>query len=257
MLLLPYSAKRRRVATGKRGFTLIELLVVIAIIAILAAILFPVFARARENARRSSCSSNLRQIGLGMLQYIGDYDETMPFSFYGTFGNTDATNYKWMDAVFPYVKNEQLFTCPSDSASNSRYQYQGNIPTGQDSINYGSYGLNGAYGAGPDNTTPPRSSSLYLVKMAAVVIPAQTVWVTDNNNAPSTVNTGGSQGFFWAATPTIDTSVNPRQLQNIVERHLETVNTLYCDGHVKSQKLQSLAQPNTSGILAAFTIEND
>src|SRR4028119_918077 len=126
--LLPHPGPVRK--GTRRGFTLIELLVVIAIIAILAAILFPVFARARENARRASCQSNLKQIGLGMLQYIGDYDDTMPFSFFGTAGNSDANNYKWMDAIYPYVKNEQIFTCPSDSASNSRYMYQGNIPTG-------------------------------------------------------------------------------------------------------------------------------
>src|SRR5437763_9821172 len=95
----------------QKGFTLIELLVVIAIIALLAAILFPVFARARENARRSSCQSNLKQIGLGLLQYTQDYDETLTRSFYGTTGNSDnGANYKWMDAIFPYVKNEQVFT---------------------------------------------------------------------------------------------------------------------------------------------------
>src|SRR4028118_1242734 len=106
----------------RKGFTLIELLVVIAIIAILAAILFPVFARARENARRASCQSNLKQVGLGLLQYIGDYDETLPFSFFGTAGNstpagTAPDNYKWMDAIQPHVKSEQPFNWPSDSAA--------------------------------------------------------------------------------------------------------------------------------------------
>src|SRR5215216_1456391 len=91
----------------KRGFTLIELLVVIAIIAILAAILFPVFARARENARRSSCQSNLKQIGLGLMQYTQDYDEAMPIIWNG--------EGEWMDAVQPYIKSYQLFVCPSDS----------------------------------------------------------------------------------------------------------------------------------------------
>ena len=95
---------------------MIELLVVIAIIAILAAILFPVFARARENARRSSCQSNLKQIGLGILQYAQDYDEKYPMSRspnipFGTFMNTgDAP---WHLAVQPYVKSVQLFKCPS------------------------------------------------------------------------------------------------------------------------------------------------
>jgi prepilin-type N-terminal cleavage/methylation domain-containing protein/prepilin-type processing-associated H-X9-DG protein len=242
-----------------RGFTLIEILVVIALIAILAAILFPVFARARENARRASCQSNLRQIGLGILQYVQDNDETMPFSFYGSFGDTDATNYKWMDAIFPYVKNEQLFTCPSDSAVNARYVYQKNLPPGGSSQNYGSYGLNGAHSAGPDNTTPPRSSAAYRVHLAQLAAPATTVWITDNNNAPGSLNPGGSQGFFWSMPATMPavTNAEPRQLQNIVERHLGLTNVLWCDGHVKPMKLEVLAQRNAAGVAAAFTVEND
>src|SRR5687768_6644094 len=89
------------------GFTLIELLIVIAIIALLAAMLFPVFARARENSRRTSCQSNLKQIGLGLLQYVGDYDDKMPASAYGGVAadSNNTTAYKWMDAIFPYVKS--------------------------------------------------------------------------------------------------------------------------------------------------------
>src|SRR5512144_498244 len=81
----------------RRGFTLIELLVVIAIIAILAAILFPVFAQAREKARQISCLSNIKQIGLGVLMYAQDYDETYPFAW----GQTGA----WYESVDPYIKN--------------------------------------------------------------------------------------------------------------------------------------------------------
>jgi prepilin-type processing-associated H-X9-DG protein len=155
------------------------------------------------------------------------------------------------------VKNEQIFTCPSDSASNSRYMYQGNIPAGQTSLNYGSYGMNGAYGSGPDNTTPPRSSTLYLVRLASVQAPATTVWVTDNNNAPSAANPGGSQGFFWGMLPAINTSATPHQLQNIVARHFDFTDVLFCDGHVKAMKLEVLRRSNEAGIASAFTIEDD
>jgi prepilin-type N-terminal cleavage/methylation domain-containing protein/prepilin-type processing-associated H-X9-DG protein len=93
-----------------RGFTLIELLVVIAIIVILAAILFPVFARARENARRASCQSNLKQIGLGFMQYTQDYDEQMPLQ-----NAWSGTNPSPHQAVQPYIKSAQIFDCPSNT----------------------------------------------------------------------------------------------------------------------------------------------
>ena len=89
----------------RRGFTLIELLVVIAIIAILAAILFPVFAKAREKARQASCLSNLKQLGLGWLSYAQDYDERTTTYRY-------PTEY-WPHKIQPYVKNTQIFVCPS------------------------------------------------------------------------------------------------------------------------------------------------
>jgi prepilin-type N-terminal cleavage/methylation domain-containing protein len=94
----------------KTGFTLIELLVVIAIIAILAAILFPVFARARENARRASCQSNLKQIGLGWQMYVQDYDSRLPVYEGATYTGNSGTV---MPLLAPYVKNGQIFYCPS------------------------------------------------------------------------------------------------------------------------------------------------
>ncbi len=97
-----------------RGFTLIELLVVIAIIAILAAILFPVFAKAREKARQSTCLNNVKQMGLACLQYTQDYDERMV-----TYRYPDP--YYWPDKIEPYCKNRQIFACPSRTLATYMY----------------------------------------------------------------------------------------------------------------------------------------
>src|SRR5687768_7420355 len=123
-------ALRRR----SRGFTLIELLVVIAIIAILAAILFPVFARAREAARRTGCASNMKQVTTAILMYSQDYDELMPYQHLGDvcdYGK--ATSSVWINGTMPYVKNKQVFWCPSadkwppqpTDISDSVYWYNG------------------------------------------------------------------------------------------------------------------------------------
>jgi len=116
----------------RRGFTLIELLVVIAIIAILAAILFPVFARAREKARQTSCLSNVKQMGLGMLMYAQDYDEMFPGMSIGPVRHSavvpEHTKFNewhvgadwfdcWSNGIYPYIKNVQIFLCPSYGSS--------------------------------------------------------------------------------------------------------------------------------------------
>jgi prepilin-type N-terminal cleavage/methylation domain-containing protein len=101
---------------SQRGFTLIELLVVIAIIAILAAILFPVFAQAREKARQTTCLSNNKQIGLGFMMYVQDYDETFPPSRITTTKNdTSGRSWPWSVTILPYIKNYDVYTCPSNN----------------------------------------------------------------------------------------------------------------------------------------------
>src|SRR5208283_4798140 len=95
----------------RNAFTLIELLVVIAIIAILAAILFPVFAAAREKARQATCASNMKQIGLALIQYASDFDECLAPAIVGSGKSTSdgVSNYNWMDAIYPYVKSTGVY----------------------------------------------------------------------------------------------------------------------------------------------------
>lgn len=99
-------------AWKRHGFTLIELLVVIAIIAILAAILFPVFAQARESARKTACVSNVKQLSTGVMMYAQDYDEYMPYGYMYNLPSTSQLWY-WQDMVQPYIKNYGVYTCPS------------------------------------------------------------------------------------------------------------------------------------------------
>jgi prepilin-type N-terminal cleavage/methylation domain-containing protein/prepilin-type processing-associated H-X9-DG protein len=177
------------------GFTLIELLVVIAIIAILAAILFPVFAKAREKARQTSCESNLNQIGKALLQYVQDNNEALPAAFYGPDGGpSDPTTgrYKWMDAVYPYVKSTQVYSCPDDSGMDGgtgKY-----VPftqlTAADDTHYGSYAINAAYTISwwaPDKRVGPavtQSNGPQVAQtLSKLATPASLVWVADGNDS--------------------------------------------------------------------------
>jgi len=259
---------------GVQGFTLIELLVVIAIIAILAAILFPVFARARENARRSSCQSNLKQIGIGLLQYSQDYDELLVQRGYGpTFadeaGTSDTTTkYKWMDAIQPYVKSEQVFNCPSDSLIASYYKFR-------DGLNYGSYAINfGERDSASYNILPPAGSVFagHQIKLSQLESSATTVWVLDNANGSGAPAPTGTASFqtTWDGWPsdaykeaTFNFPVTSKDSGSsggvwAGARHLSTINVLWCDGHVKAMRLDKLIETSGSpSRLKLFSIADD
>jgi prepilin-type N-terminal cleavage/methylation domain-containing protein/prepilin-type processing-associated H-X9-DG protein len=115
----------------KKAFTLIELLVVIAIIAILAAILFPVFAQAKEAAKKTACLSNMNQIGLGLQMYLSDYDDQMFFrsgNVNGRSGDIPTVNAnRWWNMLMPYIKNSQVFQCPSDALPTPSKDVNGNL----------------------------------------------------------------------------------------------------------------------------------
>ncbi len=194
------------------GFTLIELLVVVAIIAILAAILFPVFARARENARRTSCMSNLKQIGLAFISYAQDYDERYPSvnwtggSYVWPNGSTSAAN-PWYLKIYPYVKSVQVFNCPS----------------APDNLKWTGAYLGGpfSYGANLDFFTSGGSQLL-----SGIDKPSQTVMVVDSNyqSMQSFLNDGVAP--WW----NVDRA--------LLDRHLDGGNISFADGHVKWQVLR-------------------
>ena len=244
----------------KKAFTLIELLVVIAIIAILAAILFPVFARARENARRSSCMSNLKQIGLGILQYAQDYDEKMPRAWYGTdpFDN-NGVNYWWQDATAPYLKSSQIFVCPSATGDAARYTPR----RGRDGSGtyWGSYNMNSVYWDEGTGIIAPANNGMNLAAIESV---ATTIEASDGN---SSYQLAWKNKAEQPVAPTIANGVKSLSKQGtngtdngegaLVERHLETTNVLFCDGHVKSMKGDSLMSKSTDGYLKFFTPRED
>jgi prepilin-type N-terminal cleavage/methylation domain-containing protein/prepilin-type processing-associated H-X9-DG protein len=208
---------------SRRGFTLIELLVVIAIIAILAAILFPVFAKAREKARQSSCLSNTKQIGIALLAYAQDYDETFPQcsgsnyqsddrALYGNFGYNTAAGYvgtyhDWAIVIMPYIKNTQLFACPSDGT----YAAPGGGGYG---CSYG-MALNGLDNSGA--YVPTFSAPVALGKLAR---PSETMIIGEKGSG------GGIRyllnGAYYAA----------------IDRHNNGGNMLFVDGHSKWAKFE-------------------
>ena len=243
--------KKSQNSRNRSAFTLIELLVIIAIIAILAAILFPVFSRARENARRASCQSNLKQIGLGMLQYAQDYDEQMVRAYYGGDNESNnSSNYKWMDASFPYVKSEQLFVCPSDS-TNPAYQLNTTLPAGN-YARYGSYALNQYFAGGPT-----------FASLSTLQDPARTVWAVDVIRRYSGDPQHYRLGFDNGGSAPNPISGSPRVGferwgGRAIERHLETINVLYTDGHVKAVRLDALNVISpTSNQYRFFTTADD
>lgn len=184
-----------------RGFTLIELLVVIAIIGILAALLFPAFARARENARRASCSSNLKQIALGISQYVEDADGRYPLD------NREApilTTQGWASTIQPYVKNEQIFQCPSEPTNAAAGS---SLEERADKIGFTDYWLNYNLGAG--------------MHESQVTSPSNTLM---NGDGSGTVP--GSADVYSRARLHLEPSNGPT-------RHLEGANYAFADGHVK------------------------
>jgi prepilin-type N-terminal cleavage/methylation domain-containing protein/prepilin-type processing-associated H-X9-DG protein len=251
---------------GKRSaFTLIELLVVIAIIAILAAILFPVFAQAREKARQASCLSNLKQLGLAVIQYNQDYDETMPpaASNEPAWGGNPAWCNSWVLLVQPYCKSLGIFYCPSDSRNQTTawqgesISYAPNVFLGQ---GQSTWGFNGAFsvfenGSGFWGAVQPTLASFNR--------PAETIMIAEKHNQQTGIR-------VRYACPIIDDAAVPSWKLNwmdggnfgqlpdgsrpdaayprgkdgaVATKHAGMTNFSFADGHVKAMR-PAMTNPN-------------
>ena len=221
----------------KRGFTLLEVLIVLFVVCVLAALLFPVGSRSRENARRSSCQSNLKQIGLGFMQYMRDYDEQFPHDYADSDGSGDYNpNFDagWMRNLQPYLKNTAVFQCPSEPAPyappSRETDYWYSAPVAQ------------------------------TERVAVIAEVSRTVLCGDGVAMPSAfVATHGALAYNGDA-PALKYN---RDIWDISEqtagqgghRHLDGLNFLFCDGHVKWMKPEKVGADAVSKGNPTFRVQ--
>lgn len=243
---------------ARRGFTLIELLVVISIISLLAAILFPVFSRARENARRTSCLSNVKQMGTAVMMYVQDYDGRYPVEYISWSGASLSQLAHWPDLLYPYIKSWQVFLCPSDDSPGEYPHYR---PAGHPKL-VSSYGNNGIGwgGAGPAMMPPvwpyacgtPGNVACPLgVHESAIVNAADTIMITETTD-PSGGKSFGSMTL--RSVVDIDSPISAADQRSYCKvygpckmdaRHFNGYNFIFADGHAKWLKGTRLDQWRT------------
>ncbi len=245
----------------RTGFTLMELLVVIAIIAILAAILFPVFASAREKARQTTCASNEKQLGLAMLQYIQDYDESTPYWDHSV--GTDRGG--WAGKLYSYVKATAVYTCPDDIAT---------APAGSYEISYAcnDWSLSNSLSTKTISKFNAPSSTVAVFEVTGCVISDLTnpneidSWVGDGGNGGNTGKTDSGMRWPNTAADNYDTGDMGNPARNSAGkfdpafpngRHTNGSNFIFWDGHVKWTQPGYVSAGETAGKLGCDQDNNN
>lgn len=221
--LLPGLPREPRVA-AKSGFTLVELLVVLAVICILVALLFPVFSRVRENARRTTCMSNLKQIGLGMQQYISDYDGVTPSIYVDITSDPGGSDpggtakghirgYNWRVQTFSYIKSTEIFRCPSNPMNKESATVTSAAQPIQVNVSYAANYGTGGLGAFSNAVASPAVT----LKESEIEKPAETISIAETTST----------------SPEMDMDDNAN-IGKLFAGHNGTSNYLFVDGHVKA-----------------------
>ena len=205
------------VCSKKCGFTLIEILVVIAIIVLLAALIFPVFSRARNTARTASCASNLKQIGLAFRLYTEDYRGRYPN--FDIAGNADCG---WAEQIYPYVKATAIFKCPAFDYGEFRPGCPASEPTNND--NFPFYNWDGSYDY----------NFLFKFSEARMRKPSETILFCDGQGKRA------SYSELEGGLSVNGVPINPRDFSDLGDRHNYGSNVAYADGHVKWRSYEDL-----------------
>jgi prepilin-type N-terminal cleavage/methylation domain-containing protein/prepilin-type processing-associated H-X9-DG protein len=249
-------------SSNRSAFTLIELLVVIAIIAILAAILFPVFAQAREKARQTSCVANTRQMGIALSMYAQD-NEGYPMM--GSLSTADPRT-RWPDYIYPYVKNEGLFSCPS-KPEDLEGKAWAHLPK-TSPVRYGGYGYNFQYLGNSRLATATSPNLPFGALDSEIVRPAETIAISDTNGVrkddgtvsegqytidpplPSERGSGKASGYYGngSAECGSDKPGLPGCRSLPHERHNGMVSVVFADGHAKAMQLKQMDDKNSDGV---------
>lgn len=258
----------------RKAFTLIELLVVIAIMALLAAILFPVFARARENARRANCMSNMKQMAMGVMQYTQDYDEYYPLAWYGlnpsaanqsytqtqagtpghafvTYGPNPSTVTSghwitWQDLIYPYVNSGQVFKCPS-------FHNVSDLPESNTGLQYQ---MNGAYDNAAQTSYAPSLATTFVTFQYAADAPIRytSTPVSSIVRPAGTVMIYEAREFNCVYGLYGEVALLPQYGTTDLEPHLGGMNLAYGDGHVKWMSGPDLLAETGKGSTSGCTL---